>query len=92
MCCVALFAIGLGWLLRSGVRLFARLSVAVVMAATAFSAAVVIAEHLAAHRGTTQHETMILSEIVSQPAFPGETEGRYRLASSYAPINHAAQD
>lgn len=68
MCCVALLAIATTWVLRSSMILLARLSVAVVMAATAFSAAIFVAEHLDHYRGRAlANNTTILSELISQP-------------------------
>ncbi len=68
MCCVALFAIATTWLLRSSIMLLARLGVAVVMAATAFSAAIFVAEHFDHYRGRAlANDTTILAELVTQP-------------------------
>jgi hypothetical protein len=87
MCCVALLAIATTWIFRSSVLLFARLGIAVVMAATAFSTAIFVAEHLDHYRTRSlATDSTILSEIVTQPVHVGETALTIAAVASAQPV------
>ena len=83
MCCVALLAIATTWVVRSSMILFARLGLAVAMAATAFSAAIFVAEHLDHYRSRAlANDTTILSELIGQPICTTANDPLQRLAAA----------
>ena len=67
MCPVALLADAVTWLIRAGILLMLRLTAAVALAATAFSAAVLVAENFDAVRGTMAPGNTILLEVIDRP-------------------------
>jgi hypothetical protein len=86
MCCVALFAIATTWVFRAVVLLFARLGVAVVMAATAFSAAIFVAEHVDHYRDRAlANNTTLLSELIHQPIGTTTPDPLQKIASALDP-------
>ena len=78
MCPVALLADAMTWLTRAGILLLIRLSSAVVLAAAAFSIAILVAENVEGFRGTSAAEPAILSEVIEQPLFAPTITASYR--------------
>ena len=85
MCPVAMFADAMTWLTRAGILLLIRLSSAVVLAAAAFSIAILVAENVEGFRGTTAAEPAILSEVIEQPLFAGTNSDPIKLAIASSP-------
>jgi hypothetical protein len=80
ICPVALFADALTWFVRAGILLAIRLTSAVALAATAFSAAVFVAETLNAIRGTMAAEKSILSKVIDRPLVADANTALIRIA------------
>jgi hypothetical protein len=82
ICPVAVLADAIIWALRAGILLMIRLTSAVALAATAFSAAILIAENIDAVRGTPAAGKTILSEVIERPLLPGADGASVRFAAT----------
>lgn len=83
MCPVALLADAMTWLVRAGILLTIRMASAVAIAATAFSAAIVIAENFDAIREAVAIESTILSEVIDRPVLADTNGGSIRVAAAH---------
>ena len=83
MCPVALLADALTWLVQAGILLAIRLTSAVALAATAFSAVIVIAENFHTIRGAITAEKAILSEVIDRPLVVDADSAPIKVAASF---------
>jgi hypothetical protein len=78
-CPVAFFADLIVWSFRAGIVLLMRLTTSVALAATAFSAIILVVEHGGAIREAVMPERTILSAVINRPA-PPDTDASLRVA------------
>lgn len=78
-CPVALFADLLVLAFRAGIVLLMRLTTSVALAATAFSAIILVVEHGGAIREAASPARTVLSAVINRPALP-DTDALLRVA------------
>jgi hypothetical protein len=80
-CPVALLADVTLWTFRAGILLMMRLTTAVALAATAFSAAILVAENVDFICGTVGAKSASPSAIIDRPLFANTSGGPIRIAT-----------
>ena len=86
MICCSFIVLATAWMWRAGAKLMLRLGTAVALAATAFTAAIMVAEHLDHYRGRAlANERTILAEFIDQPICSNTADGIRRIASVVLP-------
>jgi hypothetical protein len=81
MCPVAVLADVAVWTFRAGILLMMRLTTAVALAATAFSAAILVAENVELIRGTIPTQSAILSAVIDRSVMADTSRGPTRIAA-----------
>ena len=80
MCPVALLADAVTWLFRAGLVLTIRLTSAVALAATAFSAAILVSETFDGGHGAIASEETILSEVIDRTLYAEANGSTFKVA------------
>lgn len=82
MICCSFFVLASAWVWRAGAKLCLRLGSAVALAATAFTGAILIAEHIDHYRSRAlANDRSIFAEIIEQPICTNTTDGVRRIAA-----------
>jgi hypothetical protein len=81
MCPVAVLADVAIWTFRASILLMMRLTTAVALAATAFSAAILVAENVELIRGTIPTQSAIPSAVIDRPLMADTSRGPTRIAA-----------
>jgi hypothetical protein len=81
MCPVAVLADVAIWTFRASILLMMRLTTAVALAATAFSAAILVAENVELIRGTIPTQSAILSAVIDRSVMADTSRGPTRIAA-----------
>ena len=82
MICCSFIVLASAWMWRAGAKLMLRLGSAVALAATAFTGAILIAEHIDHYRSRAlANDRSIFAEITEQPICTNATDGVRRIAA-----------
>lgn len=82
MICCSFFVLASAWMWRAGAKLFLRLGSAVALAATAFTGAILIAEHIDHYRSRAlANDRSIVAEFIEQPICTNTADGVRRIAA-----------
>ena len=82
MICCSFFVLASAWMWRAGAKLCLRLGSAVALAATAFTGAILIAEHIDHYRSRAlANDRSIIAEIIDQPICTNTADGVRRIAA-----------
>ncbi|ARP99730.1 hypothetical protein [Pseudorhodoplanes sinuspersici] len=88
MICCSFFVLASAWIWRAGAQLALRLGSAVALAATAFSGAILIAEHIDHYRSRAlANDRSIFAEIIEQPICTNTADSVRRIAAVMVPQN-----
>ena len=82
MICCSFLIVASVWIWRAGAKLFLQLGSAVALAATAFTAATIIAEHLDHYRSRAlANDRSVVAEMIAQPICTNTASNVRRIAA-----------
>jgi hypothetical protein len=88
MICCSFIILASAWIWRAGAKLALRLGSAVALAATAFSGAILIAEHIDHYRSRAlANDRSIFAEFIEQPICTNTADSVRRIAAVVIPQN-----